>query len=296
MAGPQVICVGADAEWRESVAADLRTALDGVEVVATADPAAALSALDAVRTRALVSAGSFPAADRSALDLAEAARDRAPDVTPVVYGDLGDVEPPGFVETVAVDDPAGGSDVAGTDEPGAGERLVSLVEAAVAGRARAYPEPDGEDRRLDALGALPTDDGRLRAAFDRLSDLAAAAFDVEYAFVSAMWAADQEQLACHGFEPRTVARERSVCAYTVAADDVVVVEALEEDPLFADQDVVTELGAKWYAGAPVRSGERVVGTFCVLGTDEFPGIDRERLRAFAAEAGDQFEFATLRQA
>lgn len=285
MPRPHVICAGPDEEWRQRVTSALTSGLGDVTVAAAADPESALAELDAVSTRALVSAPRFPDADWSGAELLGEARERAPDVACIIFGDLSAADDAGDTVVEAVD--ASAAD--------ATDQLVTLVERAIEGRSHAaYPVPDDEPERVGVLADLPTDDDRLRVAFDRLADLAAATFDADYAYVSAMHAAEQEHVACHGFEPTTMDRERSICAYTVAADEVTVIESVDTDPRFDEEEYVADLDLGWYAGAPIRVSGRVVGTLCVLGRDDSDDVDHDLLQAFADEAADQFEFARLR--
>jgi GAF domain-containing protein len=59
-------------------------------------------------------------------------------------------------------------------------------------------------------------------------------------------------------------RDQSVCAHTVASGNTLVVPDVLRDPRFAAHPWLQEHGFRFYAGAPLRLGEHLLGTLCLL--------------------------------
>jgi ActR/RegA family two-component response regulator len=178
----------------------------------------------------------------------------------------------------------------------AADRLIGLLEESIRSRSHAaYPLPADEDARLDAVErlALETmlDDPAAVDGFDRLTELAAARFGVDYAFVGVLDAHTEQFLACHGFDAEQAPREETICTYTLREDDVFVVEEVHDDPRFRDGPYEA-LGVEWYAGTRIELDGQAVGTFCLAheGPVEFDAEARRHLRLFAAEAADQLRY------
>lgn len=179
---------------------------------------------------------------------------------------------------------------------GAEDRLSELLEESIRTRSHtAYPLPDDEDDRLDAVErlALETllDDEETLAAFDRLTELAASRFGVTYAFVGLLDAHTEQFFGCHGFDGSPSPREETICTYTICEDGVYVVDEVRSDPRF-QSGPYRELGVDWYAGCPIEVDGRTVGTFCLAHEERrpFDAEDRKHLRLFAEEASDQLRF------
>jgi serine phosphatase RsbU (regulator of sigma subunit) len=64
---------------------------------------------------------------------------------------------------------------------------------------------------------------------------------------------------------RTEPRELSVCSWVIGENTMLVVDDLLSDERFRDNPIVRSSGARFYAGAPLRSDEgRAVGTLCIV--------------------------------
>lgn len=280
-----ILCVDGDADAREETRRALADA--GFQTVGSGTVDDALGVLADGGVDCVVTEHELP--DGTGLDLVRQARDRAPDAACILFTEtpLDDIDTAAFGDTVAEYLHRGGG---GGD---AHDALVDLVEHSLAFLSQtAYPLPDDEDARLAALDRYAVDAEDLRDALDRLTDLAAELFSVETATVGLLNAHEEAFVACHGSVFDTLERDATVCTYAILDDDVTVVENVQEDPRFADNDTLREADLRFYAGAPLVTpdGHRI-GVFCLH--DDEPGTfsDRERelLESFAAEAMDQFE-------
>ncbi len=61
-------------------------------------------------------------------------------------------------------------------------------------------------------------------------------------------------------------RTESFCQYTILDDDQLVVEDASRDERFQELPAVTQMGIRFYAGAPITVEGQRVGTLCVLDT------------------------------
>jgi GAF domain-containing protein len=279
-----ILCVDGDDAGREATRRALADA--GFQTAGSGSVAAALDVLADENVDCVVTEHDLP--DGTGLELIRSARDHAPDAACILFTEtpLDDVDTAAFGGTVAEYLHRGDGDNARGD-------LVDLVEHSLAFLSQtAYPLPDDEDARLAALDRYAADAEGLRDALDRLTDLAGELFGVATATVGLLDAHQEEFVACHGSVFDTLERDATVCTYAILDDDVTVVENVQEDPRFADNDVLREADLRFYAGAPLVTpdGHRI-GVFCLH--DDEPGTfsdrDRELLEAFAAEAMDQFE-------
>jgi ActR/RegA family two-component response regulator len=258
-----------------TTADDVRSVLD-----TTTDTGA--TAVDAVVTE-------HDLPDGDGLSLLQKVRRRHPDTVCVVF-----TETP--LEAMATADTRTVPNYLDRGREQSTDRLVELLEASVRSRSHtAYPLPDDEDARLDAVErlALETilDDPDAVRSFDRLTELAAARFGVAYAFVGVLDAHTEQFVACHGFGADASPREETICTYTLREDDVFVVEGVPGDPRFHDGPY-DDLGVEWYAGTRIELDGQPVGTFCLAHDTphEFDAEDRRHLRLFAEEAADQLRY------
>lgn len=183
------------------------------------------------------------------------------------------------------------------DAPTADTRIAQLVRTTAEHRSQtAYPLPQNEQERLEALETYDLDSELFLSAIQRIADLAAAHFDVSQSSVNIITERTQEFLACHGEDWESTSREKSVCAYTILSEGVTVVEDTQADPRFEGNEILDELGIRFYAGATLTTGEGLpIGTVCLYDEEvrEFTDEDEEYLELLAAEAMDWIE--VLRQ-
>ncbi|MHC4103113.1 MAG: GAF domain-containing protein, partial [Planctomycetota bacterium] len=122
----------------------------------------------------------------------------------------------------------------------------------------------GDLQRLDMLLTEPEE------AFDELINELARIFDVPGVMMSFTDRDTQYFKAAVGLAPeqaatRTEPRELSVCSYVIGENQMLVVDDLLSDDRFRDNPIVLSSGARFYAGAPLRSDEgRAIGTLCLV--------------------------------
>ncbi|UPW02329.1 GAF domain-containing protein [Halorussus gelatinilyticus] len=120
---------------------------------------------------------------------------------------------------------------------------------------------------------------------ERITDLAARHLDVPKASINLIKEHSQEFLVCHGADWTPTHREDSICTYAIVEDGpVAVVEDVKEDPRFADNESIDDLGIRSYVGADLTTAEGLpIGTLCAY--DEkprtFSADDREFLATLA---------------
>jgi ActR/RegA family two-component response regulator len=268
----------------DDVVAALRAAGFVVDRFATvADGRAAVDAT----TDAVVAEHDLP--DGDGLSLLAEVRRRHPDAVCVVFTGTP-------VEAMTTADAPTVPNYLDRGREAATDRLVALLRESIRSRSHtAYPLPDDEDGRLDAVERLALEtmleDPATVERFDRLTELAAGRFGVAYAFVGVLDAHSEQFLACHGFGADEAPREETICTYTLREDDVFVVDDVSGDPRF-QSGPYHDLGVDWYAGTRIELGGQAVGTFCLAhdGSVDFDAEDRRHLRLFAAEAADQLRY------
>jgi len=143
------------------------------------------------------------------------------------------------------------------------------VRALLLGKAcrwRQPPVPDDEERRLKALQDLGVLDTTPEARFDRLTRLAALAFDVPMALVSLVDHDRQWFKSAHGVDASETSRESSFCAHAIVNRTPMVVPDALKDERFADSPLVTgSPRVRFYAGQPlILPDGSCVGMLCLM--------------------------------
>jgi GAF domain-containing protein len=226
--------------------------------------------------------------DATGFDLAERVRELRPSAGCIVYTATDH-------ETLATDDfETTVAEYVDRDEPNAYQQLWDTVEFTTTLRAQtAYPVPQDEQARLDALEAYDLDPEDLSAEVERITDLAAQHFDVPLASVNMIKEHSQEFLACHGADWTPTSREESICTYAIVEDgDVTVIEDVNDDPRFEHNEALDDLGIRFYAGADLTTTRGLtIGTLCIYDETlrEFSADDREFLATLADVTIDLIE-------
>ncbi|WP_251330301.1 GAF domain-containing protein [Haloplanus pelagicus] len=225
--------------------------------------------------------------DGTGLELVDEVRTVVPDATCVLFTDAGFDE----LETAAL-----GTTVAEYVDkglPDAREELVDLLSFGIDNRSQtAYPLPRDEVARLDAVEEYVDDPSALDTSLDRLTTVAAALFDVDSATVGFLEAHEERFVACHGTDVDSLAREDTICTYTVLDDGVTVVPDTREDPRFETNDELVAADIRFYAGAPIRTDEGdAIGVFCLFDAEPraFGDEDRTLLSTLADDVMDRLD-------
>ncbi|MGM1059154.1 GAF domain-containing sensor histidine kinase [Saccharothrix sp. Mg75] len=146
---------------------------------------------------------------------------------------------------------------------------------------------DAEVHRVAALRAMRLLDTPREERFDRITRIAGDLLDAPIALVSLVDLDRQWFKSCVGLSEEQTPRGVSVCSWAIRGDDVFEVPDLLADERFADFPIVTDHGARSYAGHPLRapSGHRI-GTLCVLDrrVRRLSDAQRRQLRDLAAWA------------
>ena len=137
--------------------------------------------------------------------------------------------------------------------------------------------------RYDVFDSPPTE------ALDRLTVLAAEFFGVDVAFVSFVDADRQWFASTVGLEQRERTLASSFCPHTIENEDLLIIPDAAEDERVCDSPFVTELGIRFYAGAPLMTPDgHAIGTFGIMDSARQAPSDASlhRLLSFAEMAFD----------
>ena len=147
-----------------------------------------------------------------------------------------------------------------------------------------------DDRRTRVLASYDTGDLREAGALDDIVGFAARLCDTPVALVTLVEAEFQQFLARTGIDQDRTPSDISFCAHALGGPDIFEVVDATRDPRFAGNPLVTgDPYVRFYAGAPMLSGEGVVlGTVCVIDTVARPlgltPLQREGLALLAKAA------------
>ncbi len=157
-----------------------------------------------------------------------------------------------------------------------------------------------EADRLAALRSLNILDTPSEERFDRLTRIAAAAFDAPISTVTLIDEDRQWHKACLGVSGREDDRAVSFCAVAIERPEPLVVNDACEDPRFADNPLVTgPPNIRFYAGQPISTVDGFrVGTLCVIDTRprEFSAEQIALLQDLARIAEDELNHKELAEA
>jgi phosphoserine phosphatase RsbU/P len=153
--------------------------------------------------------------------------------------------------------------------------------------------PSNEAERLEAVRRYDILDTPPDGAFERITALAAKHFEVPIAIVSIV---DSDRIwfkSHHGLEAEEIGRDPGLCASAILQHEPWVVEDAESDPrTMANPLVAGEMGLRFYAGAPLTTGDGYnLGTLCVIDSEprDFSDAHAETLADMAAVVMDELE-------
>jgi GAF domain-containing protein len=126
--------------------------------------------------------------------------------------------------------------------------------------------PWDEDARLAAVHRYEILDTPCEGAFDRITQLAARLFKVPISIVSIV---DNDRVwfkSRHGIDVEQVGRLPGLCASAILQREPLILPDASVDPnALANPIVAGELGLRFYAGAPLTTGDgHNLGAICVL--------------------------------
>ncbi len=126
--------------------------------------------------------------------------------------------------------------------------------------------PANEEQRLAVLRELRLLDTAFEERFDRLTRIAARAFDVPIALVSLVDQDRQWFKAAEGLDVRETPRDISFCGHTILDNEVFVVSDTHADARFVDNPLVTgDPNIRFYAGCPLQvDAQNRIGTLCII--------------------------------
>ena len=281
-----VLCVDT-----EGGVADLADALEDdpdLDPVTRTSVADAAAFLETESVACVVTEYDLP--DGTGLDVVGTIRDAAPQTPCVLYTDVtpGEIDTSSF-ENVIVE-------YLNRDLPDAADRLGFVVDDVIAHSAQVgFLVPDDEESRLEALDAYDVDELPIEESFDRLTDLIASHFDAAVAFIGLIERDEEDFLACTGADWDSLTREDTICTHSMLQEDVMVVEDIDEDKRFAENQQLRDLGIVSYAGANMTTPEgQTIGQVCLIDHERREYDDRQQaeLQQFAETA---MEILELRQ-
>ncbi len=129
-----------------------------------------------------------------------------------------------------------------------------------------FPIPVDETERIQALREYEILDTPAEAAYDRLTRLAAALFQVPSAAVSLLDQNRQWFKSCFGFEETETPRDLAFCSHAILSDQPLIIPDATRDHRFVHNPLVTgKPHLRFYVGAPLvtREGHRL-GTLSVM--------------------------------
>ncbi|MCX2928783.1 GAF domain-containing protein [Mycobacterium sp. CVI_P3] len=127
-----------------------------------------------------------------------------------------------------------------------------------------------DPERLEALERIGSYDEVRSPTLDRVAALTAEALGTQMAAVSIVYPDRQVLAGCNASDeqmPRVRPLEMSICKFTVASREPLVVDDTRAHPLLADHPAVRDGGVLAYAGIPLIDGAgHVAGTLCTWDT------------------------------
>lgn len=149
-----------------------------------------------------------------------------------------------------------------------------------------------EAARLQALHERKVLDSTAESTFDEITNAMVSVFDVPIALVALM---DSDRLwfkSNIGLNVSEVPRELTICNRTIQQSQALVVENASEDPRFGGTPLVEKFGVRFYAAAPIITGDGYpLGVVCIVDhvPREFTQQQLSVLTSFARLALHQLE-------
>jgi diguanylate cyclase (GGDEF)-like protein len=158
--------------------------------------------------------------------------------------------------------------------------------------------PGDEGQRLHTLAAYGLASTPSEADFDNFASMAADLFKLPIGLINLVGERHLTVKGRSGLQVESIPRDGAFCTYTILSDNVFVVPDLAADTRFAGHPLVTELGFRFYAGAPLVSplnGHRI-GTLCIVDRVPHPALDERGMRLLSGLAALVMDRMELRRA
>ena len=153
--------------------------------------------------------------------------------------------------------------------------------------------PTNEDERMEAVRRYDVLDTPPDGTFDRITRLAAQAFDAPISIISIV---DHDRIwfkSHHGLDASEIGRDPGLCASAICQYEPWLVSDAKLDPRTLDNPlVVGELGLRFYVGVPLTtSAGHNLGTLNVIDVEprEASEVQLSTLRDLAAIVVDELE-------
>jgi len=154
-----------------------------------------------------------------------------------------------------------------------------------------------EAKRLAALRSLNLLDTTPEERFDRITRIAAATFNVKFAFITLIDEHRQWFKSAVNFAASETSREDSICHHAINQDTPLIIEDTLLDKKFSSNILVTqEPYVRFYAGAPLKVDNQYnIGTLCILDTKPrtFSSQDQQLLIELTNLAQSELKVADL---
>jgi len=281
-----VLCVDTDDAVDEM--ADAIRAEDGLDPLTATSISEATDQLESTAVDCVVT--EYDLSDGSGLDIVKRLRNDDPQTPVVLFTDVspGEIDTASFEEMIV--------EYLNRELPDALDRLGFITNDVITHSAQVgFLVPENEGSRLEALAEYDVDELPIEESFSRLTDLIADHFGVAVAFIGLIEKDVENFLACTGSDWDSLTREKTICTHSMLQEDVMVVEDINNDNRFANNDTLQNLGIVSYAGANMtnKDGE-VIGQVCVIDHEprSYSSAERQSLQQFASTA---MEILELRQ-
>jgi CheY-like chemotaxis protein len=233
----------------------------------------------------------YDLSDGTGLDIIDALKSESPQTPSILFTDVspGEIDTTGFDEVIV--------EYLNRDLPDADDRLGFVVNDVIEHSAQVgFLAPEDEDDRLETLAEYDVEELPVEESFDRLTDLIADHLDVAVSFIGLIEKDEENFLACTGADWDSLTREDTICTHSMLQEDVMVVEDIDADSRFSENQQLKNLGIVSYAGANMTAPNgQVIGQVCALDHEprEFSAHERDTLQQYAETA---MEILELRQA
>ncbi|QXU43655.1 response regulator [Pedobacter sp. D749] len=128
-----------------------------------------------------------------------------------------------------------------------------------------YPVPANEDGRINKLKFFDLLQLKKDPQLDIFAETAALIADCPAALIAMMESETQVIQSCIGLDFNSVDRKSTLCQYTIASGDVVIINDTLADERSFDNPLILAGGIRFYAGIPLIDDEGfTLGTLCVI--------------------------------